>query len=202
MLLAKKRRLGSENFRVFYLFEQPLQFKWQGLALHMKIFNAWQNSCVYGLPSSLSRKWWIENRPSGLCCINYISTSFRGQNTSRMVIYTGWKRLWSWSDSIISIYCMWCGHKTIAWCDGSWLSTTDFHQGFNDTNNVLNTARMEIHFRKEGEKALMVFHPSVEAAFFCSEEFMKKPLTSLIYVYRPLNRQVFSGARGALNTST
>lgn len=49
-----------------------------------------------------------------------------------------------------------------------------------------------------------MFHPSVEAAFFffCSEEFMKKSLTSLIYVYRPLNRQVVSGARGALNRST
>lgn len=48
----------------------------------------------------------------------------------------------------------------------------------------------------------MVFHPSVEAAFFCSEEFMKKSLTSLIYVYRLLNRQVVSGARGALKRST
>lgn len=48
----------------------------------------------------------------------------------------------------------------------------------------------------------MCFHPSVKVAFFCSEEFLKKSLTSLIYVYRPLNRQVVSGAQGALNRST
>lgn len=47
---------------------------------------------------------------------------------------------------------MWYGHKTIAWCYDSWLTTTDFHQGFNDTNNVLNTAWTEIHFRKEEKK--------------------------------------------------
>lgn len=36
-----------------------------------------------------------------------------------------------------------------------------FLSGLNDTNNVLNTVRTEIHFRKEEPT-----HPSVEASFF------------------------------------
>lgn len=36
----------------------------------------------------------------------------------------------------------------------------------------------------------------------CGEEFMKKSLTSLIYVYGLLNRQVVIGAWGVLNRST
>lgn len=95
--------------------------------------------------------------------------------------------------------------KTIAGFHSSWLTTTDFHQGFNDGNNVLNTVRAEIHFRKSEEKkkeASMVFDPTVTATFFSTEEFMKKSITSLIYVYRLLNRQVVSGARGVLNRGT
>lgn len=54
----------------------------------------------------------------------------------------------------------------MAWCFDSWLTTTGFHQGFNDTNNVLNAGRTEINFRKEKKTpALLVFHPSVRAAF-------------------------------------
>lgn len=95
--------------------------------------------------------------------------------------------------------------KTIARFHGSWLTTTDFQQRFNDSNNVLNTARTGIHFRKAEKikvKASTAFDPSVRATFFCSEEFMKKSITSLIYVYRLLNRQVVSGARGVLNRGT
>lgn len=92
--------------------------------------------------------------------------------------------------------------KTIARFHGSWLTTTDFQQRFNDSNNVLNTARTGIHFRKAEKikvKASTAFDPST---FFYSEEFMKKSITSLIYVYRLLNRQVVSGARGVLNRGT
>lgn len=51
--------------------------------------------------------------------------------------------------------------------------------------------------KKKKRKAPVMFHPSVEASFLRGEEFMKKSPTSLIYVYRLLNRQVVSGARGS-----
>lgn len=88
------------------------------------------------------------------------------------------------------------GHQTIARCFDSWLTTADFQQGFNDW-----TMPGQKFISANKKIAPMVFYPSVKA-FFYREEFMKKPLTSLIYVYRLLNRQVVSGAWGALNTST
>ncbi|KAG7525331.1 hypothetical protein JOB18_025739 [Solea senegalensis] len=98
-----------------------------------------------------------------------------------------------------------CGHKTTGWRYDSGLTSTDLHQGFNGTNNVPNGARTETHFIhfKRNKKALTQFHPSVEVAFsYVLRNLWKRLLTSLIYVYRLLNRQVVSGARGALNTST
>lgn len=105
------------------------------------------------------------------------------------------------SNNMNLLYNMSCAHKTVGWCYDSWLATTDFNQSFNAFNNVLNTARTEFIFTKERKKP-SCFHPSAKVAFLCSEEFMKKSLTSLIYVYRALNRQVVSGAQGALNRST
>jgi len=53
------------------------------------------------------------------------------------------------------------GHKTIAGRYSSWLTTAQFHRVFNDSNNVLNTGRAEIHFRKgETDKPRWcVIHP-------------------------------------------
>lgn len=141
----------------------------------------------------------LENRTAGVCwCLSgaRVQTSQYVPVEKVMVLI--------WSNNLNLLY----GHKTKAWCNGSWLTTTDFHQGFNDRNNVLNTASAGIHFREGGEKKKIldgvwsICYSVFYLFFFCREEFMKKSLTSLIYVYRHLNRQVVSGARGALNRST